>query len=559
MTSSGSKNKTGLIIGIVCLALVVAGVGFYIYVAQKYNDCFLPGTTINGVEAGERTAEDVESEIAEACSDFQMIIKSRQRADEVISSSDVDLHYYTGEAVLEILDQQNKYEWLIKKFLPDDYRITTTTKIDEDKFDTIVGNLKCFDIDTAISPVPAHISEYDEDNGYQVVPSTTGNVITDKQSAVKEIKSSFLSLEPEFDMENNNGHLYDVPYIDEDNSELQAICDKANAYTKTNITYTGYDLVLDGATVSRMLSFGEDDVVINDRLVNAFVRVLADTYDTYGKDHLFKSTWGDDVVVEGGNFGWQIDQVAEYKQIVEDINAGNVVEREPVFLRKGVSFGRYDYGDTYVEVNLTAQHMYYYKDGHLILHSNFVSGKDTKDRRTPQGAYSVFFKQTDRILRGEKQPDGTYEYESHVNYWMPFNKGIGLHDATWRSSFGGNIWKYNGSHGCINLPLKTAKSLYASIDVGCPVICYFLEGSKGEAPNAPEVWVDPDAVEETTKAKTKTETKPAATKPAAEDITVATETPAQETVITESGAEATEPETSTTVIDYGPGGAVPTE
>lgn len=75
-------------------------------------------------------------------------------------------------------------------------------------------------------------------------------------------------------------------------------------------------------------------------------------------------------------------------------------------------------------------------------------------------------------MRGEKLPDGKYEYQSHVNFWMPFNGGIGLHDATWRSKFGGDIYVTNGSHGCINLPKDKAEKIYDIIDKNMPIIVY---------------------------------------------------------------------------------------
>ena len=55
---------------------------------------------------------------------------------------------------------------------------------------------------------------------------------------------------------------------------------------------------------------------------------------------------------------------------------------------------------------------------------------------------------------------------------MPFNGGIGLHDATWRSQFGGNIYVSNGSHGCVNLPYKVAEIIFNNIDGNMPIVCY---------------------------------------------------------------------------------------
>ena len=85
---------------------------------------------------------------------------------------------------------------------------------------------------------------------------------------------------------------------------------------------------------------------------------------------------------------------------------------------------------------------------------------------------SIYNKERNRVLRGTKQPNGKYEYESPVSYWMPFNKGIGLHDASWRSTFGRDIYINSGSHGCINLPTGFAGSLYSQIYVNLPVVVY---------------------------------------------------------------------------------------
>ena len=48
----------------------------------------------------------------------------------------------------------------------------------------------------------------------------------------------------------------------------------------------------------------------------------------------------------------------------------------------------------------------------------------------------------------------------------------GLHDATWRTNFGGDIYKGAGSHGCINMPYASAAKLYDLIDAGTLVMIY---------------------------------------------------------------------------------------
>ena len=116
-------------------------------------------------------------------------------------------------------------------------------------------------------------------------------------------------------------------------------------------------------------------------------------------------------------------------------------------------------------MDLSAQTIYYYIDGELFIESPCVTGH-MPGMKTPGGLYQLNGKSVNTTLVGPG-------YASFVYYWMPFNRGIGMHDATWRSSFGDDIYQYNGSHGCVNLPLEVAGEIYHNIEVGTPIICYW--------------------------------------------------------------------------------------
>ena len=96
-------------------------------------------------------------------------------------------------------------------------------------------------------------------------------------------------------------------------------------------------------------------------------------------------------------------------------------------------------------------------------------------RGTPTGTFALNAKRTDEMLIGaDENHDGQPDYKSHVNYWMPFvGNSVGLHDATWRSRFGGTIYAWNGSHGCVNLPYDDAERLYELINVGATVYVHW--------------------------------------------------------------------------------------
>lgn len=116
--------------------------------------------------------------------------------------------------------------------------------------------------------------------------------------------------------------------------------------------------------------------------------------------------------------------------------------------------------NAYIDVSISEQRLNYYEYGKLVLSSDIVTGVNNG---TPTGNYRVLNKARNVTLKGAN-------YTSFVNYWIAFiGHSYGIHDASWRTNFGGSIYKYNGSHGCINMPYTNASKLYNMVDIGTPV------------------------------------------------------------------------------------------
>lgn len=125
------------------------------------------------------------------------------------------------------------------------------------------------------------------------------------------------------------------------------------------------------------------------------------------------------------------------------------------------------YEQSCIEISIPEQHVYVYLGAVPVVDSPCVTGKVSNGTITPVGDYKLQAKVPEKTLKG-KNVDGS-EYESFVHFWMPFNYGYGLHDATWRKNFGGEIYKTGGSHGCVNLPLAKAQEIWNIVYVGMPV------------------------------------------------------------------------------------------
>lgn len=228
-----------------------------------------------------------------------------------------------------------------------------------------------------------------------------------------------------------------------------------------------------GCSLTKRGQLIQDDASFKQHIVD-YVAQLAADHDTVGTERQFQTTSGRTVSVSGSAYGWKIDQDGEVAQLTQEIQSGAQTTREPVYSMRANSYGVNDLGNTYIEVDLTEQYMWYYQDGNVIFESDIVSGlaSDPK-RKTPPGIFTLYYKKSPDVLRGTKKPDGTYSYEQPVTYWMPFNGGIGFHDADWQPYFGGDRYLTGGSHGCINMPPDKAGELYNIIQYNVPIVCFY--------------------------------------------------------------------------------------
>ncbi len=224
---------------------------------------------------------------------------------------------------------------------------------------------------------------------------------------------------------------------------------------------------MDGSTIHNWL--GVDDnmqVTINEDKVRNYVYKISSIYNTFGSTRDFVTTTKKTVQVSGGNYGWIVDNSKEVKDLIEIIKNGQDVTKEPKYAQNAFVKGTNDIGNTYVEVNITKQHVWFYKNGALVVDDDVVTGNVSNNTGTPVGTYVLNYKEKNATLKGE-------DYSSPVDYWMPFNGNVGIHDASWRNGvFGKQIYLTSGSHGCVNSPYNLAKTIFENIEPGTPIIVY---------------------------------------------------------------------------------------
>jgi hypothetical protein len=207
------------------------------------------------------------------------------------------------------------------------------------------------------------------------------------------------------------------------------------------------------------------EISFDENKIRNYVYRISSIFNTFGNTRNFVTTSKKTVQVSGGNYGWIVNNAKEVKDLIEIVKNGQDATKEPAFSQTAMVKGSNDIGNTYVEVNLTKQHEWFYKNGALIVEGDVVTGNVSNNTGTPVGTYVLNYKEKNATLKGE-------DYSSPVDYWMPFNGNIGIRDASWRSEFGGNIYMTNGSHGCVNSIYNVAKTIFENIDPGTPIVVY---------------------------------------------------------------------------------------
>ncbi len=471
-----------VVIGVItALAAAGAGTGLYLYTGKQYETVFFPHTVINGHDVSRKTTQEVKDLITAGIEGYTLTIQEREGKTEQITGEEIGLHSVFDGSLEEYLEAQDPMRWWQAQGA--EYEISTMIAYDEEKLQEKIKNLACFSEENAREPKDAYVSDYEPGQGFRVIPEEPGTILEQDKVALG-IADAISNLKTELNLEELDA--YKKAARTSEDEALQARAAELNRYVTMTVTYLFGDEreILDGDTIAQWMSIGEDGQVSFDaEQIASYVKELASKYDTAYKEKTLKTSYGSTVTISKGFYGWKMNQGEEAKELYNVLQSGESQTREPVYTQRANSHGANDYGDTYVEINLTAQHLFFYKDGNLVVESDFVSGNHARGYDTPSGAYPVTYKQRDAVLKGAT-------YRTPVKYWMPFNGNIGMHDANWRGSFGGKIYMTNGSHGCINLPPSVAKVIFENISQGMPVLCYHLEGTdnkttSGSQPAAP--------------------------------------------------------------------------
>lgn len=472
------QNRALRLITIILLSIVFLAAAGYLIVSGYYMSRFLCGTYINGKDMRAMGIEEANDYLVDAYksgvdyNNVTLIFEGINGYTESLKGSEISLRADMTEELDKIMKSQKPYEWLVYAMYPFQYDVIPDVTFDKEALMADIDNFECVRKQREqINPI---VEIRKEKNGYSLYDEIEDRPDTDKifdkaLAALDDIDTTVVKIDIR--------DCYIKHSIPDKYTEVVELYDKIDRVAKSSITYEDSPIKfkLDGSQAVSWLETDSDgipvlgengDLIFDSEKLEKYTETLAGIFDTSGGTFDWIKPNGEKVTLDNNMQGYVVDKEAEADKIKETMLRGGNLTRVPIYSSKGKGRGRDAIGKTYIEVDMSAQKLYYYVNGRLELQSDVVTGNLARGNGTPAKLCDVYFKQRNRTLRGPN-------YATFVNYWMAVSGHIGIHDATWRSKFGGDIYKTAGSHGCVNVPKSFAAKLYDVVEIGTPVIMYY--------------------------------------------------------------------------------------
>ncbi len=245
--SEKKKNKIKKIVILIILMIFVIGCCMYAGISYYYSYHFFYGTTINGIDSSNKTAYEVEQEIAGKKDNYTIQVRARIQDPQAITGKDIDYKYVSSGAVLQLLKTQKSWEWIGSLFKTKNYMVQEETFFSREKLEEQVNSLNCAKKENQTAPENAYVSFVNSE--FTIVPETEGNELNTKE-AYQMICRAIDNDAAEVNLE-SDPKAYKKADVTKESSELQNMVNTYKNLTKANITYTFGDetVTLDGNTI----------------------------------------------------------------------------------------------------------------------------------------------------------------------------------------------------------------------------------------------------------------------------------------------------------------------
>lgn len=461
------EKKKGLWIQLAVITVFLLLTGAYLAIGFYYQSGFSFGTYINGLYCTGKSVEEVNDELKNSYDTECLFVLDENSQVYKIPLASIEFSIDYTSQLEKLMQLQHPFSWGVNLLHFRQNTIQPTVTFDFVKLKEALDNSGVAGSYAKENTVEIRKTEH----GYTLYDGMVN--VLDMNLVYKLVSDALEQNVTEVSLQNC---FSDLPYTEE-MQETLALFEKVDSFQQCQIVYDMGDanIALSPEIVCEWISLDENgdfllteegELIFREEGAAEFIETLCETYDTYGSVRTFQTTEGRTVTIEGGTYGNKLDKQKEIAYLTEAFLQKKAEVHVPVYEKEAFCRGKNDIGNTYIEIDMTRQMLYYYEQGELMLDCSVVTGNVRRGWSTPEGVNYVYNKQTDRVLRGPG-------YASPVDYWMPVVKSVGIHDADWRTEFGADIYKTNGSHGCVNVPPNHMSLLYEMVEIGTPVVMFY--------------------------------------------------------------------------------------
>ena len=462
----------GIVLGAAFTLIAVA----YVAGTLVFTGRFLPNTTVGERDISLMTASDVERVLVDELDDYEVAV-SGQGFSLRLTAEDAGMTLDAPRVVERMLSDANPWLWPLEIVRERDEQDKLAASFSEGHLgQTVRAAVEDFNA-SAKPPVDATVAFDEGEEAFAVQKEQAGTAL-DAEAVIETVNEAVATMEPKVKL--TSAHLQQ-PRLRSTDDYLAEAASAANRLIKADVQLTMGGTVAaeaDPALLSGLVSFDENLMPsLDEEALAAWAGEVASSCTTVGSERTYTCPDGKTVTVAGGPYGWTVDRGALIDLVKSSVAEGVVGEVEMPCTTTGTAFngaGAQDWGARYCDIDLSEQYVRFYDEtGALVWEAPCVTGTPNGSHDTPTGVYWLNRKQSPSKLKGTNL-DGS-KYESTVQYWMPFvGNVIGLHDADWQSAFGGSRYRNGaGSHGCVNLPVGSAGTLYGIIQEGDVVVCHW--------------------------------------------------------------------------------------
>ena len=478
--SQTKRGGRGGMLALICILGILLVV--YIGVSVYFSSHFLPNTTVNGDNVSGMAHEELASRITNAGMSYQTHVTG-DGVDLQIGGKEIGVNYDGAAYAQAAAKQYSGWAWPVDVFQSRELKVDQGVTLDEGllakAIDPAVENVN----QNATPPTNASI-QYDATSGKFVETKDALGTQVNRDAVIASVKNGVIALHEQITLGNEE---LVQPTLKAGDKALNDGLNRANEIVTKSIPLrvAGIDaMAIDGSLLSQWLSINEKgEVSLNEEAVQTWTQGdLSSKFDTVGTARTYTRPDGKvvEVAVESGDleysYGWRIDGETLAQAIVNNVKSNNFQAIEVPMLQQAATWnpGGQEWPNRYVDVDISEQYVRMYdENSNVIIETPCVSGDPARNGGTQRGVYTIYNKASPMNLVGlDENGDGQPDYIVPVTFWMPFDGGEGLHDATSRGAFGGSIYTYNGSHGCVNLPYSAAAEFWDQTEVGTVVVVH---------------------------------------------------------------------------------------